>query len=448
MPRIDDEHRKWWILVSMGAVGGLILLDETVIGVALPSIQRDLGMSHLGAHWVVNAYLLVFAGFAAAGGRSGDVLGLKAVFVGSVMLFGVASLAAGFAEDAAWLIAARAVQGLGAAVIFPASIAMVAGIFPEHERGRAIGNMAAVGLAFFAAGPLVGGFLTEALSWRWIFWINAPLVLLIVAIVLATWVDGPSAGPRPSVDYGGLVTLVGGLGLLVLALMQGPQWGWAHGPTLALLAGAAALLVLFVLIERRRVAPLLQLDLFRNASFSACILVIFSGQYSKIAVIVFGALYLQQVLGMSPFAAGLGLLVAAAGTLIAAAPAGRLADRCGVRRPTLAALALAAVAILWIGFASRWDSYALLLPGLVVWGLALAICFMPPQKAVMSAVPGEAQGQASGILMTSRLLGATIGMAICSALFTMTGSFEMVFLVTGAIMLAVLLLGWLTIEDA
>ena len=196
---IDDENRKWWILIAMGAVGGLILLDETVVGVALPTIREHLGMSSVASHWIVSAYLLVFTGFAAAVGKIGDVIGLRTAFVVSMAIFGLSSLAAGFAADGAWLIAARAVQGLGAAVIFPASFAMVTIVFPKEQRGMAIGILAAVGTVFLAAGPLVGGLLTEVFSWRWIFWVNAPIVVLITLIVSAAWVDPPRKGARPSI---------------------------------------------------------------------------------------------------------------------------------------------------------------------------------------------------------------------------------------------------------
>lgn len=446
MLRINEESRKWWILIAMGAVAGLIMLDETVVGVALPTVRRDLGMSEVASHWVIGAYMLVFTGTAAAGGKMGDVIGFKSLVLVGGAVFGLTSLAAGFAEGGAFLIAARAVQGVGAAVIFPATIAMVTIVFPKQQRGMAIGILAAIGTMFLAVGPLVGGFLTEIISWRWIFWINVPLVALIVLIVLAVWVDPPRHGKRPAFDYGGLVTLVAGLGMLIFAIMQGATWGWTQGLILAFLAGGIAVLALFVFIERRRDAPLIEVDLFRIAAFSAYNLVFFAGQFSKIAIVVFGALYLQDDLGMSPLVAGLALLVSVAAFPILSAPVGRLADKHGARSPVLGGLAVATLALFWIALAATWDSYALLAPGLLIWGGGMSFCYAPALRAMANSVPQEKQGQTSGIGVTSRLLGGTIGVAVCSTLFVMTGSFQVVLLAAGGIMLAALVFGWFAIE--
>ena len=446
MRPITDENRKWLILIAMSTVSGMVMLDETVVGVALPTVRRDLGMSEVASHWVISAYMLVFAGTAAAGGRMGDVIGFRNLIMIGVAVFGLASLACGLAEDGAFLIAARAVQGVGAALLFPSTIAMVTTVFPKEQRGRAIGILAAISTVFPAAGPLVGGFLTEIVSWRWIFWINLPIVLLIGLVVLAAWVEPSREGTRPRIDYGGLVTLVAGLGMLIFAIMQGAAWGWTQPIILTVLASGLVLLAVFVRIERRRDAPLIEVDLFRSASFSACALAILVGQFSKIAVVVFVALYLQHVLQMSPLVAGLCLLAAVVGTPIMSAPSGRLADRFGARRPALAGLALATLAMIWTGLAAGWESYALLVPGLVLWGVAFPVCFMPSARAITNAVPAETQGQAGGIIVTARLLGGTIGMAICSTLLVVTGSFQVVFLATGGLMFAVLLLAWAGIE--
>jgi len=446
MLRINDESRKWWILIAMGAVAGLIMLDETVVGVALPTVRRGLGMSAVASHWVIGAYMLVFAGAAAAGGKLGDVIGFKSLVLVGGAVFGLASLAAGFAEGGAFLIAARAVQGVGAAVIFPATIAMVTIVFPKDQRGMAIGILAAIGTTFLALGPLVGGVLTEIVSWRWIFWINVPLVALIVLIVSAVWVDPPRHGKRPAFDYGGLVTLVAGLGMLVFAIMQGAAWGWTQALILAFLAGGLAVLALFIFIERRRDAPLIEVDLFRIAAFSAYNLVLFAGQFSKIAIVVFGALYLQDDLGMSPLTAGLALLVSVAAFPILSAPVGRFADKHGARSPVLGGLALATLAIFWLALAAAWDSYALLAPGLLIWGGGMSFCYAPALRAMANSVPQEKQGQTSGIGVTARLLGGTIGVAVCSTLFVMTGSFQVVLLATGGILFAALVFGWFAIE--
>ncbi|MCP4329733.1 MAG: MFS transporter [Alphaproteobacteria bacterium] len=446
MLRITDESRKWWILIAMGAVAGLIMLDETVVGVALPTVRRDLGMSEVASHWVISAYMLVFAGAAAAGGKMGDIIGFKKLLIVGVAIFGFASLASGFATDGAFLIAARAIQGVGAAVIFPSTVAMIMIVFPKEQRGMAMGVLAAIGTTFLAAGPLVGGFLTEIVSWRWIFWINVPIVMLIALIVLTLWVDPPRKSTRPSFDFGGLVTLVAGLGMLIFAIMQGAAWGWTQSIILALLAGGIIVLALFTVIERRRDAPLIEVDLFRVASFGACNFVLFVGQFSKITIVVFGALYLQDALAMSPLETGLALLVSVVAFPVMSAPVGRVADKFGSRLPVVGGMVVATSAMFWLGLAAAWDSYIALVPGLVLWGVGMVFCYAPTLRAMANVVPVEKQGQTSGIGVTARLLGGAVGMAVGSTLLVMTGFFQVVFLATAGIMGAALALAYFTIE--
>jgi EmrB/QacA subfamily drug resistance transporter len=447
MLRIDDR-RPWWILAAMGAVIGLVLLDETVVGVALATIARDLGLSQVASHWTINAYLLVFAGFVAAGGRLGDIIGLRTLFLGGVALFGLLSLASGLAQDGGQLIAARALQGIGAAVIFPASMAMVTIVFPEQQRGLALGIYGAIGTIFLALGPLVGGFLTDTLSWRWIFWINPPIVVAVALIVLAAWSDPPRSDASRQFDLAGLLSLVVGIALLVFALMQGPDWGWSDAAVWLPLVGGIVVLAIFVMVERRAAAPMIELDLFGSATFAASNLVVFAAQFTKIAVIVFGALYLQGVLQMSAFGAGLALLTAVAPVPASAVLAGRLADRLGARLPTMGGLALSAIALLWVALATGWAGFGALAPALILWGAALPFLFVPPQRAVMNAVPAEKHGQASGINLTAQLLGGTIGMAVCSTLFASLGDYRVVFLAVAGFVLAVLLTVWLSLERA
>ena len=195
--------RRWWILAAMGGVLGLVVLDETVVGVALPTIRDELGMSQVAAHWVVNAYLLVFSGLAAAAGRLGDIVDIKRLFIVGVLIFGVASLASGFARDGAWLITMRALQGMGAAIVFPTSVAVIPLVFPPEQRGVAFGIHTAIGGVFMSLGPLVGGFFTETLSWRWIFWINLPVVVAVALVMSAAWMAPTREGRRSRVDLPG-----------------------------------------------------------------------------------------------------------------------------------------------------------------------------------------------------------------------------------------------------
>jgi EmrB/QacA subfamily drug resistance transporter len=447
MLEIDDHRRKWWVLAAMGGVLGLILLDETVVGVALPTIRDDLGMSQVTTHWVVNAYLLVFAGLVVAGGRLGDIIGLRRLFVGGATLFGLASMMAGLAESSVWLIAARGAQGVGAAVIFPASTAILTRVFAPGERGMALGVYAAIGTVFVALGPLVGGFFTDTLSWHWIFWINLPLVAAITLVVLIVWTEPAQVQSARRFDHAGLVTLVLGLGALVFAIMEGPEWGWQHPLIWALLAGGAMLLILFVLAERQAALPLIELDLFRSPLFTVCSLMLFTAQFSQIAMIVFGALYLQDVLQMSALQAGLAMLVAVGPIPFVAVPAGRIADRFGQHWPSIAGLALTGVGMLLLAGAVAYGRYDLMVVPMLIWGAGIPFMFGPSQRAMMNAVASDKQGQAAGIGRGAQQLGGTIGMAVCGTLLAMTGAFESVFLVAGCLSLAVLAIDWRVIDD-
>ena len=413
-----------------------------MVGVALPTIRRDLGMSQVTSHWVINAYLLIFTSLTAAGGRLGDLIDFRSVFVAGLVVFGLSSLTAGLAQDSAWLIAARSIQGIGAAVIFPAAVAMITHVFPPEQRGLAFGIETATGGTFMALGPLVGGFFTEILSWRWIFWINLPVVVAIAFIVFAAWVNPAREGRPPRPDFLGLFALILGLGALVLGLMQGAVWGWSAAATVALLAGGAVMILVFAVVDSRVSAPLIEVTLFRNATFTGSNLVIFTGQFNKIAVVVFGALYLQDVLHMSPLSAGVALLAAVVPAMLASVPAGRLADRFGARWLALGGLLLNGLALLWIGFALSSERYGLLVPPLVIWGTTLPFLYAPIRRAVMNAVPVEKHGQASGINLTAQLLGGTIGMAVCGTLLTTTGDFRLVFLDAAGWSVAVLVTGW------
>jgi EmrB/QacA subfamily drug resistance transporter len=444
---ISDANRKWWILAAMSGVLGLVVLDETVVGVALATIQPDLAMSQVASHWVVNAYLLTFTCFVAVGGRLGDVLGHRGFFVVGVAVFGLASLAAGFAQNGAWLIAARALQGIGAAIVFPASWAMMTSIFPVEQRGMAFGIQTTVGGLFMSMGPLLGGLFTETLSWRWIFWINLPVAAVIVAIVWLAWKAPPTKPRGPSkIDIPGLITLVGGLSALVIVLMQGAEWGWGAVATLVLLCSGVVLLALFVVWERRTVHPLIQLGLLRSGTFTGAVLVFFMFQFNKVAVFVFVALYLQDVLHFSPIDAGLVVTVAVVPTLVTSLVSGRAADRFGSRRPLFIGMLLNGAALVLIAAATTADSVALIVAPLVVWGAMLPFIAVSARRALMNTVPKTQQGEASGVNLTVQMLGGTVGMALCGALLVATGTYWSLFLLTGALVFALLVIAWFTVE--
>jgi len=430
----------------MGGILGVVLLDETVVGVALPTIQTDLGLDEVESHWVVNVYMLLLAGVAAVAGRLGDMVGHRGLMMLGLVIFGLASLACGFATGDIWLIAARGVQGIGAAIIFPLSLAIVTIAFPDEQRGFALGIYGSIGTTFMALGPTVGGLLTDIASWRWIFWVNPPITLVIAAVVLAAWRDGPKTGAAERLDKRGFVLLVAGLSLVIFGIMEGPDRGWTGSLILLPLVAGTVCLLTFLYVERHVAQPLIDVGLFADRSFSACALVIFTAQYSKMAMFVFGAMYLQDVLKMTPLMAGVALLPTVATQVFMAPLAGRFVDHFGARRPVLVGLAVSSLGLALVASAMTWESYLLMFPGLLAWGLSLASLFVPPQHAIMSAVPPAKRGQAGGINMTSQLVGATVGMAVCSTIYSMTGSFQAVFLATALFTALVFLFGWAAIK--
>jgi EmrB/QacA subfamily drug resistance transporter len=443
---ISDANRKWWILAAMGGSLGLVVLDETIVGVALPTMREDLAMSLVASHWIISAYLVVFTALAAAQGKIGDLVDIKTFFVAGVLVFGLSSMACGFADNSTWLITARAVQGIGAAIIMPTSVAMLAKVFPPEQRGLAFGIHVACGGTFMALGPLAGGFMIDVLSWRWIFWINLPVAAVVMLIVWTGWVSTPRTGTAPRFDYLGLFALVFGLVAVVLGLMQGSDWGWSSPATLGFLASGAALLVAFMVIEARRKAPLIQVRLFRNPTFTGANLVIFAGQFGQIAVVVFIAIYLQHVLAMSPLNAGLALLPGVLALPFAPIVAGRISDRFGTRRPVLVGTLLFALSLFGIAGAVGAKSYALLVGPLILWGCVMPMLYVPTRRTVMAVVPAAEHGEAGGINLTAQLLGGTIGMSVCGTLLAITDDYRIVFLVAGALAMVVLVIAWFTVE--
>lgn len=440
---ITDTNRKWWVLAAMGTVLGAVTLDETVVGVTLPTMIRDLGLTTTESHWVINAYLLVFTVLAAAAGRLGDIVGLRRLFIIGLAIFAFASLACGFAESGLWLVAMRALQGIGAAVIFPGSLAMMTHAFPIEQRGIAMGIYGSIGTLLLSLGPLAGGFFSEYLSWRWIFWINPPIVFVVALVVLAAWRDPPSDQPSIRFDTPALIALVFGLGLAVYAVMQGPDWGWSNLGIWLILAAGLAALGGFVVIETRVTQPLIDVVLFRNGAFTTFNLAVFAAQFSKIAVFVFVALYFQDVLGYSPLMAGLGILVATIPTVMSSYPTGLIVDRVGSRVLLVGASAAGMLAMLAIAVAMIWRIDGLVWPALIVWGVCISFWFVPSLRDAMSAVPPDKRGEAGGITMTAQLLGGTVGMAICSAALSTTSLYWPIFVLSACLMAGLLILSWI-----
>lgn len=448
MAKTIGHRQKWMLLSALGAALGIFMLDETVVGVALPSIQSDLSLTVIHSHWVVNIYLLVLACVAAAGGRLCDIFGYKRLFITGVSLFGLASIACGLAPDLTILLLARAVQGFGAAIIFPATMAMITITFPKEERGRALGVFGAIGTTFLALGPFVGGAITEFVSWRWIFWINLPLVIAAVLTVQYLWHDPPRNHLRERFDWIGMAHLVSGLSLSVFAIMEGPEWGWTHPSIWLFLFIGLILIANFARIELKVRTPLIHVSLFANPAFLACNLMVFTGQFTKIAVLVMAAIYLQRDLGLGPLAAGVTILAGAAPSPLSAIWGGRAVDRSGVRKPALYGLFVTFLIFVCMACAVAWQSYWWLIFAMAAWGLTNSFVFVPALHHGASCVPEDERGQVGGIMLTSQLLGGTIGMAVCGTLVATTGVYQLPFFVTAFLSLTVFCLAWQSIREA
>jgi EmrB/QacA subfamily drug resistance transporter len=411
VPRPTAVNRKWWILATMTGSLSMVLIDETVVSVALPTIQRDLDMSQTELQWVVNAYLLALAAFVAVGGRLGEIFGQGRVFKIGAVVFLVASAACGFAESDAFIITARAVQGIGAALMIPPSGALVINAFSVKERGRAMGIYAGISMIFLALGPLVGGLLTQGWTWRAVFWINIPVGLVMLAMA-AVSLPRDERDREARVDWPGAFTLVPGLVAIVLALMQAQTWGWTSAATIALLAGGAVLVVAFVLVERRSRWPLIALGLFRSRNFSVDNTVLALVQFALTGITVFGAIYVQDLLGFSAIEAGLSLLPLTLPLLLLAPRAGKVYDRIGPRALVAVGAGLLGISLIWAGLVLDQLDYWWLVPAYIVSGLGLALVMTPASTDAMNAAPSALRGEASGVMQTMRQVGGTVGLAI------------------------------------
>jgi EmrB/QacA subfamily drug resistance transporter len=428
---LNDGNRRWWTLAAMCFALFMIMLDNTVVNVALPSIQRDLGTSLSALEWTVNAYMLTFAVLLVTGGRLGDIYGRRRMFLFGVVLFALSSGAIGLAPGDGWLVAGRALQGIGAAFMMPATLSIITNAFPPAERGKAIGTWAGVSALALAIGPVVGGALTEYVSWRAIFFLNLPVAVGAVAVTLFAARESRDETVAPRVDVPGMAALSIGLTALVLTLVEGNQWGWGSPRIVGLLVAAAAGLVAFVVLEPRVHTPMVEFAFFRSRTFfgaNAAALVV---SFAMFAMFFFIALYMQGILGYSPLQAGLRFLPATLMVMVTAPIAGRLADRIGPRPLMTVGLAVVALALFLLTRINMSTDYADLLPALVLMGFGLALTISPMSTAAMNSVSQAKAGVASGILSMTRMVGGALGVAALGALFQHLASERLAHALTG-----------------
>jgi len=414
---ITDDNRKWWTLGAMCFALFMIMLDNTVVNVALPSIQQDLGASISGLEWTINGYTLSFAVLLATGGRLGDIFGRRRMFLAGVVIFATSSATAGFAPDETALVLSRVVQGVGAALMMPGTLSIITDAFPAHERGKAMGTWAGVSALALAVGPVLGGFLTEHVSWRAIFYINIPVAIGAVLATLFAVRESRDTSVGREVDYAGVAVLTVGLTALVLALVEGNSWGWGSSEVIGLLALAAAALPAFVFVENRVRAPMVQFDLLSDRDFLASVVVAMIISFAMLGVFFFLALYMQDILHYSPLEAGVRFLPSTLMIVGVAPVAGRLSDRFGPRWLIAGGLVLVAASLFSFSRIAVDSGYLDLLPGFVLLGIGIAMTMSPMTSAAMNAVPVQKAGIASGVLSMFRMVGGSLGVAVTGAIF-------------------------------
>ena len=413
---LADENRKWWTLAAVSFGLFMIMLDNTIVNVALPSIERSLHLGVSELEWVVAGYALTFGAFMLTGGKLADLLGRRAMFVAGLAVFTCASLACGLSGSADLLIGARVVQGLGAALMNPSTLSIITVTFPPRQRGTAIGIWAGVSALALAIGPLVGGLITERVNWNWIFFINVPIGVVAIAAAFA-FIDesrDTSAEQRP--DVGGLVASAIGLFALIYALIEGNSDGWSSSRILAAFAVAAVALAAFVALELRQRLPMLDLSLFRNRTFSGANAVMLLVGLAMFGVFFYVSLYMQQVLGFSPIQAGASFLPMTVLIILIAPLAGRFSDRIGSRALVGGGMLLVAVSLFLFSRTGVHSTFYDLLPAMLSGGFGMALTMTPTTAAAMSSVRPEKAGVGSAVLNSMRQVGGSLGIAIMGAI--------------------------------
>src|SRR5215207_2422286 len=398
----------------------VLMLDSTVINVALPDIARDLDATTAGLQWVMNAYLLVLAAFVVSAGRLGDIVGRRRVFVIGMAVFAAGSVAAAASGTEEMLVAGRVLQGLGGAALLGLSLAVVSTVFPGAERARALGIWAGVSALALGLGPLVGGGLVEAVSWRWLFWLNLPFCLLGLVLVLASTAEQRDETATRRIDFPGVITVGSGLAAVVIALVQGKAWGWTSVATVGLFAAGLGLLVAFWFIEHHVRSPIVEFDLFRNGPYFGASAAGFCLVGTYWALMFLQPQYLQTDLGHSSLEAGL-LILPVTAPMIGISPlGGRLIARFGVRPLMTIGMALGTAGLVVLAQVDASSGYGLLFPGYLLFGISLGCVYAPMSTAAMTAMPSAKAGIAAGVLAMNRVLAGALTLAAAGAVFQAT----------------------------
>jgi EmrB/QacA subfamily drug resistance transporter len=411
----SEANRKWWTLAAVAFGLFMIMLDNTVVNVALPSIQEDLGADLSELQWIVTGYALSFAALMLIGGKLADAYGRRLIFVVGIGVFTLSSLWCGLADSGDMLIAARVVQGMGAALMNPATLSIIAATFPPRQRGTAIGIWAGVSALALAIGPLVGGLLTEHLSWHWIFFVNVPVGVVAVAASFLLIRESKDE-THESLDLPGLATSALGLFALTYGLIEANTYGWTSARIVGSFAVAVVSLASFVVIERRRRAPMLDLTLFRSGTYTGANVSMLLVALAMFGVFFFVSLYMQNVLGYSAVQAGAAFLPMTLVIILAAPIAGKLSDRHGSRWLMSIGMVLLGLQLLYFSQLGIDATFWNLLPAFLVGGLGMSMTMTPTAAAATRAVPVEKSGVGSAVLNAMRQVGGSVGIALMGAI--------------------------------
>jgi EmrB/QacA subfamily drug resistance transporter len=403
---LAEEYRKWWTLGALAFALFMIMLDNTVVNVALPSIRKDLGIGISELEWVVNAYALTFGVLLLTGGKLADLIGRRRIFVIGLVIFTVSSLACGLANGAEVLIAARTVQGIGAALMNPATLSIITATFPPRQRGTAIGIWAGVSALALAFGPLVGGLLTEKINWSWIFFINIPIGILGVLAAGIFIDETKDTSQEQRLDFPGLLTSAIGLFALTYGLIETNDHAW----------GSARVLTTFVVLELRQRLPMLDLSLFRNSTFSGANTVMFLVGLAMFGIFFYNSLFLQNVLGYSAIKTGATFLPMTVLIILIAPAAGKISDQVGPRWLMGAGMIFLTGSLLLFATLDAASSWWAILPGLLTGGFGMAITMAPTTAAAMGSVPVDKAGVGSAVINSMRQVGGSLGIAVMGAL--------------------------------
>ena len=419
---MSDSRKRGWTLAIVSIGLFMVVLDNLVVNVALPSIHRDLGASIQALEWTVNAYVLAYAVLLLTGAALGDRLGRKRMFMAGISLFTISSAAAALAPSIGALIAARAAQGVGAAIATPLTLTLLADAFPPAQRGVALGVWSGISGIAVALGPLVGGAVVQLSSWHWIFWINVPIGAVLVPLAAARLTE--SYGPERGLDVRGLVLASSGLFGLVYGLVRSQSLGWTSPEVVISLAVGAVLVLAFVRYELRTKDPMLPMQFFANRGFAVTNAVSLAMYFGMFGSIFFLSQYLQNVLHNTPLQAGIKLLVWTGATMVVSPLAGFFSERVGSRLFMVAGLSLQALALGWLASEVSVDqSYASMIGPFILAGSGMALVFAPAANAVLSSVRTDQAGQASGATNAIRELGGVLGIAVLATVFTSHGSY-------------------------